>query len=395
VTPTGAPRVRALSIHAEYHCRGAGACCSSGWAIAVEPEVEAGLRAALHGGALRLPERDPTLPPGRPDGDAVRPASGLPHGARVVLGTEEGRCIFLERAGLCAIHRQLGEGALPSACRHFPRVATLTPLGVSVTLSHYCPTAASTLFRDDVELAIVEDPPAFPPSWPWEGLDARDALPPLLRPGVFMSWPSLERWERFAVTVLAREGCSPEAPLGVLAAAAEEARGWIPERGPFEAFFDAVLSAAARKIPRVPMPPWSLGMASAWRLAADCIPRRVAPRPAAPQGLQDTCALWVAPAWPGLARPIRLWLAAKAFASWLALQGAGLRTTVLGLRAALLVLRAEAARGCAEAGRPLDARLLKEAIRRADLLLVHLADPEALARRLGRGESAGAPADAW
>jgi hypothetical protein len=29
---------------------------------------------------------------------------------------------------------------------------------------------------------------------------------------------------------------------------------------------------------------------------------------------------------------------------------------------------------------------MKEAVRRADLLLVHLADPEAVARRLGRCE---------
>jgi hypothetical protein len=85
---------------------------------------------------------------------------------------------------------------------------------------------------------------------------------------------------------------------------------------------------------------------------------------------------------------VRRWLAAKAFASWLALQGEGLRTAVVGLRVALGVLRAEALRGCAEAGRPLDAHLLKEAIRRADLLLVHLADPEALARRLSRCERA-------
>jgi hypothetical protein len=59
---------------------------------------------------------------------------------------------------------------------------------------------------------------------------------------------------------------------------------------------------------------------------------------------------------------------------------------VLGLRAALGVLRAEAARGGADAGRALDPGLLKEAIRRADLLLVHLADPEALARDLSRCE---------
>jgi len=67
------------------------------------------------------------------------------------------------------------------------------------------------------------------------------------------------------------------------------------------------------------------------------------------------------------------------------------RTAVLGLRVALGVVRAEAVRGCAEAGRALDESLLKEAVRRADLLLVHLADPETLARRLSRCESAAAP----
>jgi hypothetical protein len=109
--------------------------------------------------------------------------------------------------------------------------------------------------------------------------------------------------------------------------------------------------------------------------------------PVAPEGLGDADDRWVQPAWPSLARPVRRWLAAKAFASWLALQGEGLRTAVLGLRVALGVLRAEAARGCTGAGRRLDAELLKEAFRRADLLLVHLADPEALARRLSRVEA--------
>ena len=103
----------------------------------------------------------------------------------------------------------------------------------------------------------------------------------------------------------------------------------------------------------------------------------------------------MAPAWPAFSRPIRRWLAAKAFASWVALQGEGLRTTVAFLRVALGVLRAEAARGSAEAARVLDADLLLEAIRRADLLLVHLADPEALARRLSRGEAAEGPTAAW
>ena len=54
--------------------------------------------------------------------------------------------MFLGADRRCAVHRQLGRETLPSACRDFPRVVTLTPLGVSITLSHYCPTAAGMLF---------------------------------------------------------------------------------------------------------------------------------------------------------------------------------------------------------------------------------------------------------
>jgi Fe-S-cluster containining protein len=410
-------RVRALSIHAGYRCGHSGACCSSGWPIPVEPAAEDGLRGALASGRLGLAGADA----------AFRAVAGLPHGARVVLGQDvAGRCVFLEPEGerrLCAVHRRLGEGALPAACRHFPRVATLTPLGVSVTLSHYCPTAASLLFAAG-GLAIVESPPAFPSSWPWEGLDAGDALPPLLRPGVLMDWPSLERWERFTVRVLAEDGVAPESALDVLAAAAEAARGWTASDGAFGVAFDRALGkvetafvealrdggpafaeafrsgrealdGAFRNGDEDARDPARRGSRAgggsrawrAWRLVADCVPHRdrLPPEPVADDAADG---LRVAPAWPSLALPVRRWLAAKAFASWLVLQGEGLRTSVLGLRVALGVLRAEAVRGCAEAGRPLDADLLKEAIRRADLLLVHLADPEAVARRLSRCERA-------
>jgi hypothetical protein len=132
----------------------------------------------------------------------------------------------------------------------------------------------------------------------------------------------------------------------------------------------------------------------AWQLVADCVPHG-APLAPTPESPDEADAQWVAPAWPDFSLPIRRWLAAKAFASWVALQGEGLRTTVASLRVALGVLRAEAARGSAEAARVLDAGLLVEAIRRADLLLVHLADPEALARRLSRCEAAGGLTVAW
>jgi hypothetical protein len=328
--------------------------------------------------------------------------------------------VFLDADRRCSVHRQLGLEALPSACRDFPRVVTLTPLGVSITLSHYCPTASAMLFdgvapgilRDarlpgpeGSAVRIVENPPAFPLIWPYEGLDARDALPPLLRPGVLMDWPSLERWERFAVSVLGDDARTPEAALDVLAAAAEDARRWGPADGAFEGYLVRVLSS--RGTCSGPGPEGSADAGGsfgtgqtevpqddgsgrsarlAWRLMANCVPHRVL-LPPAPESLDDADARWVAPAWPALGLPVRRWLAAKAFASWVALQGEGLRTTVLGLRVALGVLRAEAARGCAEAGRPLAAAHLEQAVRRADLLLVHLVDPAALARRLSRWES--------
>jgi Fe-S-cluster containining protein len=382
-------RVRALSIHAGYQCRHTGVCCSSGWDIPVEPDVEGRLRAARRSGALAGGETA-----------CFRSVAGLPHGARVVLGRrEDGRCVFLEADRRCAVHRRLGLESLPSACRDFPRVATLTPLGVSITLSHYCPTAAALLFAP-VPLRVVDDPPGFPASRPYDGLDAREALPPLLRPGVVMDWPSLDRWERFAVSVLADEERSAESALDVVAGAAEEARRWRPDDGPFEEYFERVLEGAQaregqspafrealRDDPRYARDPAGWG-SRAWHLVASCVPHR-ARVPPAPEGLDEADARWVAPSWPALAPPVRRWLAARAFASWLALQGDGLRTTVLGLRLALGLLRAEAARGCAEAVRALDPELLKEAARRADLILLHLADPQTLAERLGRCERPG------
>lgn len=433
---SGSPvtRVRALSIHADYGCRSAGACCSSGWEIAVEPEAEGRIERGLASGRLRVLRRAAPVTASA----WRRPVAGGPHAA--LLHDGAGACVFFDPGSrLCAVHRDAGEEALPSACRQFPRVTTLTPLGVSVSLSHYCPTAAAMLFRPspsgpspsrlssrgtpvasgpegsaDEGLAIVEAPPAFPATWPWEGLDAREALPPLLRPGVLMDWPSLERWERFCVSVFAEEGRSAEDALGLIETAAEEARRWTPERGPFGGFFEGVvarggegegeglgrgegegpaLPGALRDGFRYPRDPAGWG-SRGWQLVADTVPHR-ALLPAAPGDLGEADDRWAAPAWSSLGRPVRRWLAAKAFASWLALQGEGLRTAVLGLRVSLGVLRAEATRGCAQARRPLDPDLLKEAFRRADLLLVHLADPEALARRLSRVEAPAGAGRGW
>ena len=98
-----------------------------------------------------------------------------------------GRCAFHDGdAHRCEIHRVLGHDALPLSCRQFPRVVVLTPAGVSVGLSHYCPTAAGLLFSEGAPVAIVEDAPAFPRDAEYEGLDARASLGPLLRPDALL-----------------------------------------------------------------------------------------------------------------------------------------------------------------------------------------------------------------
>lgn len=381
--PSSAPgrRVRVLSIQAHYACRQTGVCCSSGWDVPVEPAVEDRLRTALRDGTLRVPDGS---------GPLFRAVPDLPGGARVVFGLDgRGHCVFLEagRERLCAVHRQLGPDHLAAACRDFPRVVTLSPLGVSITLSHYCPTAADLLFREDVPLAIRDDAPAFPASWPYEGLDAREALPPLLRPGVLMDWESHARWEGWAVSVLAGAGRTAEEGVATLSRAAEEARGWTPAAGAFAPFFQSTLVAPH---PGEAAWPSFADCLRAWRDAAAAIP---APglAPSAPEALAEADARWVRPAWPGLAPPVRRYLAARAFASWCALQGQGLRTTVHAVRSALLVLRVEAARVCAHAGGTLDAERLREAIRAADLLLVHLTSPDGLARRWSAVERLSAP----
>jgi len=97
-----------------------------------------------------------------------------------------------------------------------------------------------------------------------------------------------------------------------------------------------------------------------------------------PDGAERAWAALVTPYWPGFARVVGRYLAAKLFASWAAYLGDGLPAVLRGVEQARAVLQVECARHCARAGRGLDAALLTQAIRQSDLLLVHYADPARL-----------------
>src|SRR5436190_21239704 len=198
---------KCLSFHTAYRCRHSGACCRAGWTI----PFDHGERETVH--ALRFAATWLTA-----EGHAARHADGT--------------CIFFESdSHLCAIHHAAGHAALPLSCRMFPRVVLHDGRGTLISLSHYCPTAARLLFEFDDSrppASIVDAPPALADVGALDGLDARDAWPPLLRPGVMMDLESYAAWEGLGVALLTREGIAADAGLDALGSTAGMIASWSP-----------------------------------------------------------------------------------------------------------------------------------------------------------------------
>jgi len=229
------------------------------------------------------------------------------------------------------------------------------------------------LFRDDVELKIVEGPAAFPPA-AYEGLTVDpEAWPPLLHPRMLMDLEGYTAWERHMVARCAQE-LSSESVIGTLARDARLLRTFRPGNGS--------LTAAVAALPSDTVDtPGELSLDASLVLHAEimkAVPDDVRPEPD-DAGLQEAFVRLVVPAWEAWQAPLRKFLAAKAFANWTAYQGRGVLSIVRGLEAALAFVRIEAARECRNAGRPLDAALLKQAFRGTDFVLNHLAVGEDLA----------------
>jgi Fe-S-cluster containining protein len=291
-------RAMCLSFHAAYRCRHSGACCRAGWTIPFDHAE----RESVH--ALRLAGGSFTT-----EG----------HAARRIDGT----CTFFEGdSHLCAIHHAGGHSALPLSCRMFPRVVLHDGRGTLISLSHFCPTAAGLLFEhgsSSPPAGIVDAPPALTDVGPLDGLDARDAWPPLLRPGVMMDVESYGAWERLGVALLTREGIAPAGRLDTLDETTGRIAAWSPGDG-------------------TPLP-------HAVRDAFDLL--APAPSGAGVLSAQESA--------------IKRWLAARLFGNWIAYQGDGLHAIVRHLRGCLATFTTELARD----GSPL------EAIRRSDLAIVH------------------------
>jgi hypothetical protein len=229
------------------------------------------------------------------------------------------------------------------------------------------------LFREDVPLHIVDNPAAFPPA-AYEGLTVDpEAWPPLLKPEMLMDPEGYSAWERHMVARCALP-LSPESVIGTLARDARVLRAFEPGNGS--------LVAAVADVPTQAVDtPGELSLDTSLLLHAEvmkAVPDDVRPEPDT-DGLQEAFERLVVPEWASWHGPLRNFLAAKAFANWTAYQGRGVLSIVRGLEAALAFVRIEASRECRNAGRPLDAALLKQAFRGTDFVLNHLAIGEDLA----------------
>jgi hypothetical protein len=324
-------QVYSLSIHADYRCRHSGNCCTADWDVPVELSVYRSLEEALTAGRL-------TAVPSTGLGGTFLTEPDLPDDTAAILGrTPTGDCAFFERSShLCVVHRDLGEAALPATCRHFPRVALQDARGTFVGLSHFCPTAAAMLFREDVALAIISAPPAFPPA-DYEGLTVPDGdLPPLLRPGMLMDPDGYTAWEAHMVARCAHDRSGPESVLATLVRDAAVLRRWRPS--------DGSLGDAVRALPRESVNALPHGelleSLTHHRRALAAVPEDLKPEPD-DRDLEMEYRRSVLPTWPEWSLPLAQFIAAKAFASWTAYQGRGVATVVRGLEAALVVVRVE------------------------------------------------------
>jgi hypothetical protein len=346
-SPVREGRVFSLSVHAEYACRHSGACCTAGWSIPVETH----LRAIVPGAWLH---------------------------------PVDGACPEYDRAARrCRIHREHGELMLPDACFHFPRRALIDDRGTFITLTHFCPTAASMLLDDTRPLRVVTDPVAFPPTRRYEGLDARGEWPPLVRPDVLFDGTAYDVWEGAVIAALATPADGPGAVLASIAGMAERIRRWTADAGPLLPWVThAVQEQGSTELPAMYRP---FAVHAAHRLAASCVPDGLEP-PAIPDDFAAHEAMLVAPYWDAHSSLLLRYVATKAFASWSAYQGRGVRTQVAEWVLALTVLRVECVRAALTLQRPLDRGVLHAAVRQSDWLLMHLVDRTRLMTALGTVE---------
>ncbi len=297
----------------------------------------------------------------------------------------------------------MGMAALPHSCRQFPRILLADGRGWHLSLSAWCPTAARLIVTAEptdpvtAELAVRSAPETFlsfthihaDRRVHVEALDACQAWPPLLRPGVLAGLVGYDTWEQRVMSdwlaPAARGETTTGMALGGVIRWTEWIRGWRaadgdltvriakrwtpgpvrsdgPNRGPAATTLDSLLIDLMGRVP------------SHWRPAQW------------PDGLTDASvgrhAIGRVEANAAIAR----YLAVRLTGSWLAYQGQGLRSVLASLVSSYaLTCLALARTGDA----PVTIGRLTSAIRAADWLQLHLLDREGWAAWCSASEQVG------
>ena len=352
-----------LDVHARYQCQHSGACCES-WSVPAEAatvEIVRGLAVRRQGaeGPLFLSSVD---------------AGGAE--SWTVARDRAGDCVFFDRrqGGSCVIHRDIGIEALPSACRHFPRRVLHDARGTLISLSHFCPTAAAMLLNE-ADLRSVEALPPLRLESVMEGLDAADALPPLIRPGLLSDIVAYDAWERAGIAIFAASRSGYGACLERLSAATESVRRWSPTQGPLLEWVHSAFDTNTG--PCIGAFSQSSAIERIARLTAGLAGDDLSPverfEEAWAHAIVGSNVEW-------FERGMKNYLAARLFGNWIAYQSQGLRSVVEWLRTCAAVLRHFLVRRVLGSGLPATRQDFIEAVRAADLLLLHVLDTESFAR---------------
>ena len=271
------------------------------------------------------------------------------------------------------IHRDAGVDALPSSCRHFPRRTLHDHRGTFISLSHFCPTAAALLF-DPGGLTIVEAHPPLKLAPPMEGLDASDALPPLLRPALLCGFDGYGAWERAGIATFARDDLRFDECIDLLAAATERVRGWQPGGRPLTEHVHLSFSEAAPEH-GADETAHKRAIETIASLSSGKVGNDISPI----DDFEDEWQLLVAGHMPPFDAAMKNYLAGRLFGNWVAYQGRGLRTVVEWIRVCAAVVRHELLQRVQRSGAPPRTEDFIEAVRTADLLLLHVVDTAAFA----------------
>ncbi len=144
------PEVRLVSpeIYASFSCK-CGECrhtCCSGWGISVSDAEYFRLLGMDCGEELRrrldcafMPANDPS-----------------PERYALIAPSYVGNCRILRDDGLCGLHAECGESALPLICRVYPRAIRRMDGWYELSASLACERTVELLMRDDAPLAFTE-----------------------------------------------------------------------------------------------------------------------------------------------------------------------------------------------------------------------------------------------